>query len=1002
VTLPILPSGPVIGVRKTFADTIPEGGTATFDVVAAQPDGRRIARAATWSLYRVERRYQWFNNDGRWGYEPVKSSARVAEGRVEIGVDAPARVGANVTWGTYRLEVRGEGMDGAATSVGFTVGWSGDQTADVPDLLDMTLDKAAYVSGDALQARLSPRFAGTATLAVVSDKVHEVRVVDVPAAGGTVSIPVKAEWGSGAYLVALAHRPLDQAARRQPGRSLGVAWFSVDRAARTLAVTLTPPKEMRPRGTLAIPVRLAGLNPGEEARVTVAAVDVGILNLTRYQAPDPAAFFLGQRQLGTEVRDLYGYLIDGMQGTRGAIRAGGDGVPALDAAAPAQEPLARYSGVVRVGPDGTAEVAFEIPAFNGTVRVMGVAWTGDRVGSASADVIVRDPVVVAGTLPRFLSVGDQSRIHLQLDNVDGAAGDYTLDLDIRGPVLAPAADLRRTVRLERGAKGSVTIPLTAAGPGTAVLAARLTGPGLDVSQTFALRVQPGTSALVRRTVRTLEPGASVTVSNDLLADILPGTGAVSVAVSTFSGIDVPGLLQSLDRYPYGCTEQTVSRALPLLYVNRLAQTEALAIDGALDGRIRGAIERVLSRQASTGTFGLWGIGGNDVWLDAYVTDFLTRARELGHPVPQGAFASALDRLRNHVANTTEIGDANASGLAYAAYVLARNGRPVMGDLRYLADTKLAEFKTPLARGQIGAALALLGDRGRSATVLAAAVDQLRTSKDGGRARDDYGTRLRDGAGLLALAGEADLPRDAVRTVIQAIAEERPTARTTSTQENAWLVLAAQAVQRESTTLALSVNGAPHQGALYRTWRGEALDRAPATIANTGTLASQVVISTSGNPIGPEPAFANGYAVERSYYRLDGTAADPAQVRQNDRLVTVLKVTEPATMSARVLLVDRLPAGFEIDNPKLVDSGTVEALGWLKTDVQPEHTEYRDDRFVAAYERSPGQPAFFTVAYIVRAVAPGRYTHPPAHVEDMYRPERFGRTAFGTVEVQARP
>ena len=125
------------------------------------------------------------------------------------------------------------------------------------------------------------------------------------------------------------------------------------------------------------------------------------------------------------------------------------------------------------------------------------------------------------------------------------------------------------------------------------------------------------------------------------------------------------------------------------------------------------------------------------------------------------------------------------------------------------------------------------------------------------------------------------------------------------------------------------------------------------------------------------------------------------MRQNDRLVTVLRVTEPQARYARVLLVDRLPAGLEIDNPKLVDSGSVEALDWLKTDVEPASVEYRDDRFVAAFDRTVEQPAFFTVAYIVRAVAPGRYVHPPAHVEDMYRPERFGRTAFGSIDVVAR-
>jgi len=173
-----------------------------------------------------------------------------------------------------------------------------------------------------------------------------------------------------------------------------------------------------------------------------------------------------------------------------------------------------------------------------------------------------------------------------------------------------------------------------------------------------------------------------------------------------------------------------------------------------------------------------------------------------------------------------------------------------------------------------------------------------------------------------------------------------------------------------------------------------------TIANTGASTAQIVVNVTGNPIGPEPAASQGYAVERAYYKLDGTKVEPSQVSQTDRLVTVLKVTESEARFARVLLVDRLPAGFEIDNPSLVDSGDVGGLDWLTTEVEPAHAEYRDDRFVAAFDRDTGQPAFFTVAYIVRAVAPGRYVHPPAHVEDMYQPDRFGRTAFGTVEVTA--
>ena len=172
-----------------------------------------------------------------------------------------------------------------------------------------------------------------------------------------------------------------------------------------------------------MPIKLAGLTPGEEARVVVSAVDVGILNLTNYKAPAPEDYYLGQRKLSAEVRDLYGQLIDGMQGTKGQIRVGGDGGGGeLQGSPPTQAPLALYSGIVTVGPDGTAETSFDIPAFAGTVRVMAVAWSKDKVGHATEDVIVRDPVVVTATLPRFLLTGDKSTIRLDLDNVEGETG----------------------------------------------------------------------------------------------------------------------------------------------------------------------------------------------------------------------------------------------------------------------------------------------------------------------------------------------------------------------------------------------------------------------------------------------------------------------------------------------------------------------------------------------------------------------------------------------------
>jgi len=232
-----------------------------------------------------------------------------------------------------------------------------------------------------------------------------------------------------------------------------------------------------------------------------------------------------------------------------------------------------------------------------------------------------------------------------------------------------------------------------------------------------------------------------------------------------------------------------------------------------------------------------------------------------------------------------------------------------------------------------------------------------------------------------------------------VEKERAATDFASTQEQSWMVLAAEALAQQGENLSLSIDGAPHKGVLYRNFRSDALAEKPVVIANGGAAPTQVVVTVSGHPKIPEPEAQHGYKIERSFFKLDGTPVPLDAIRQNDRLVVALKVTELEAAYARLILVDRLPAGLEIDNPNLFDGGSVESLAWVKPEVEPSHTEYRDDRFVAAFDRNGQDKATFSAAYVVRAVSPGKYVLPPATIEDMYRPERFGRTAYGAIEIR---
>jgi uncharacterized protein YfaS (alpha-2-macroglobulin family) len=1002
LVLPVAPGAAMIGVKPLFGDkNVAEGDKADFDVVFAAPDGKQLSRGGLrYELLKLESNYQWYRQSSSWEYEPVKSTKRVADGDLAIAADKPSRITLAPQPGRYRLDVKSTEADGPLTSVQFDVGWYSDGSADTPDLLETSIDQPGYQSGDTMVVSVNARSAGKLTINVLGDRLLTTQSTDVKEGTAQVKIPVGKDWGTGAYVVATLRRPLDAAALRMPGRAIGLKWFGIDKKARSLTVGLSPPALVRPNTTLKLPVMIGGLNPGEDAKIVVAAVDVGILNLTNYKPPAPDDYYLGQRRMTSEIRDLYGQLIDGMQGTRGQLRTGGDSAGAeLQGSPPTQKPLALYSGIVTVGADGSAEISFDIPEFAGTARVMAVAWTATKLGRATTDVTVRDPVVLTATLPRFLLNGDKGTMSMDLDNVEGAPGDYAISVKTSGPVKV-TGNAATTVKLAAKQRTSMALALDASGgAGTAQLDVDIKGPnGLTLARHYVLDVKAATQILARRSIRTLAKGESLTLTSDMFSDLVQGTGAVSMSVSLSTALDAATILKALDRYPYGCSEQITSRAMPLLYVNDLAAGAHLAMDTAVDQRIRDAIDKLLARQGSNGSFGLWSAGGDDAWLDAYVTDFLTRAREKGFVVPDVLFRNALDRIRNSVVNADEPEKDGGRNLAYGLYVLARNGTAPVGDLRYLADTKLNNLATPIAKSQLAAALALVGDRARAERVYAAALESLAPKPVLEFGRVDYGSALRDAAALVSLGSEGNASSATITQAVQRVEAARGLTPYTSTQENAWLVLASRALSKE--TLALDVNGSPVKTALYRSYKAADMAGQPIKITNTGDTPVQAVISVSGAPVTPEPAASNGFKIERNYFTLDGKPADPSKAKQNDRFAVVLKITEAKPEFGHIMVSDYLAAGFEIDNPHLVSSGDTGTLDWIEDGEEPENTEFRDDRFTAAIDRGSDDKAVFTVAYVVRAVSPGKYVLPQAYVEDMYNPSRYGRTGTGTVEVRS--
>jgi len=1005
--IPIRTHDAAIGIRPVFdGGSVPENARAGFEVIALDADGKRIALGGlTFSWVREDTSYQWFQTNGEWKYQPTTRDRLVSSGGMDIGAGASARLEQALPYGTYRLTIA-DAKSGAASSYRFYSGWAASSAGDRPDRIPVAADKPAYAPGAVAHVRIKPDGNGKALVVIAGDKVFSSKLIDAPASGATVDIPVSADWGAGAYVLVTDYRPLASVSAREPVRSIGVAWLGVDNAPRTLNVTVGGPPKILPRQKVTIPVTIKGL-ANEDAYVTLAAVDEGILQLTDFVSPDPVSYYFGKRRLGVLMRDDYGRLIRVEKGALGVLEQGGDSFGGRSLAVVPQKTVALFSGLVKVGAGGVANITLDVPDFNGSLRLMAVAWSADKLGHADRMLIVRDPVVADLVLPRFLSPGDAIGAALNLDNVEGGPGAYVATIQTHGPVsLAGGTQTVVNQTLKRGQRALVPVQLRGAGLGIAGITLDVKGPnGFHVSHGWPIQVRASQLDVAREEELPLAPGASYVANRSLVSDLVGSTASVTLSVSAAHGYNnVAGLLKWLDKYPYGCIEQTVSRAQPLLLFNDVADLAGLPKDNALRPRIQQAVDQVLDMQNFAGNFGMWGPGSDaDSFLSVYAMDFLYQAKAKNYVVAN----DALKRGTNWLKSTGTAEGSDDLTRAYAFYVLAANGQANVSDLRYFSDTKVGAMKSALAAALTGAASSLTGDRARAEYGFGKARDLIVRADPAAYPHDTYGSLLRDVSGAIALAAENG-NADMVPQLLDKVKAVNTRIEDTTTQEKGWMLRAAYALTRQKLPLNITVNGAPtapRDGAVRLTPTLAQLD-AGVTLANRGDAGVWRSTATSGTPNAALPAMANGFTITKSIWTMSGTPADVGALHQNDRVIIEISGQMPNDLYHQMGVIDLLPAGLEIEQPLAGDDAKAYPFVGTLTDTNLQ--DARDDRFVAAFDigeqfrpanrKGPEPTPAFHVAYIARAVSAGHFTLPAAWAEDMYAPAIRGRTTMGALNI----
>ncbi len=1020
---PVWPAERLPGLRALFeGEETDADGVAEFELLVADPDGNKLAADdLKVRLVRERRDYYWnYSESDGWTYHYNEKYLNLSEEQVQVAAGGTAKVSFPVEWGPYRVEVE-DPQTGITSSLRFWAGYRWQDNAEGgavrPDQVKLALDKPGYAAGDTAKVTVTPPSAGSGYLLVESaEGPLWWQPIEVPAEGKSFDIPVAKEWARhDLYVSALVIRPGERKASVTPKRAVGLLHLPLDRAPRKLAVSLSAPEKMRPKQPLKVQVQAKNADGSvlKSVNVLVAAVDVGILNITSYATPDPFASLFGRKGYGADQLDVYGQLIEAGQGRLATVAFGGDAALAGGGKRPQTSVtiVALQSAPVALDEQGQGEVSLDIPDFNGELRLMAQAWTDERYGMAEAKTVVAAPLVAELAAPRFLAGGDQTTLALDLTNLSGKPQRLDVQLESTGQLdLAQSAGGQTApIQLKDGQRTTLRIPVRAVG-GYGQGHFKVTVNGLELpgenlppfSREWTLGVRPAYPAQLKQ-FRAVLKGDAWSLPAGTLDAYEPDGREALLQLSSRPPLNLGEQVRALKAYPYGCAEQTTSGLYPSLYADA-ASLKRLGLEGEPDDTRRKSIdlgiERLLGMQRYNGSFGLWSADSEEeYWLTAYVTDFLLRARDQGFAVPPEALKKASERLLRYLQERSLVEVSYSQNAdhtrfavqAYAGYVLARSQQAPLGALRSLWERR-ADARSGLPLVQLAVAFKLMGDAPRADQALELG---LRLQRDNRDWLADYGSPLRDQALILALLEENDLAASAREQRLFDLADLVAGERWLSTQERNALYLAGRGLlgkPEPNWSAQLSAGG--QQRELSNQQPGLKLDGAlltePLSITPAGGEPLYQQLTLSGYPLTAPAAGGENLAIYREFLGANGERLDLNSLDSGE-LVLVHLAIEAKERVPDALVVDLLPAGLELENQNLaqsaasLDDASSAVKEWQKSmqNAAIKHQEFRDDRYVAALDVS--EYGTTHLLYLARAVTPGKYRVPPPTVESMYRP-----------------
>ncbi|BCS89471.1 alpha-2-macroglobulin family protein [Pseudodesulfovibrio sediminis] len=969
-----------LGVKNLERNGFEYGKPVKFDFVAVSKDGTPVEFDELQAeLYKnrwrtVVRR----TPSGEYRYQSVNDPKLIESIKVPSGVGKQIVEFTPPTYGSYTMKILSPTTGAAAGTNFYCGGWGYSPWAlENPARIELALDKEQYDAGDIAVVQLRAPFSGRVIVSIEGENVLESKVVELEGNTGEVRFPVKKEYVPNVYVTALLMRKASDITEGSVGRAFGAVPLLVDNKSNKIDLHVSAPSEVRPESDFMVEIEA---EPG--AIVTVAAVDEGIMQLAGSKDPDPFDYFYARRALGVDSFDTFAMLYPDMAKILGKIEVGGD------MAMKAESQFMRTEGIRRVKPvsfwsgplvadkDGIVRYAMTLPDFQGALRVVAVAADGKRFGQARTMTLVRSPLAVTPTLPRFLSPGDSIEMPVTVRNDIGNKAAVSVEIVAEGAVEI-SGDYPKDLQLEDGEEKTLYIPLLArfGAGGAAKITVRASTSNESRRVVTELPVRP---AVPYR--RELAFGAFSEGSGQLVASpegYMPGTVTRSVALSRLPMARFTGKLEYLLGYPYGCAEQTTSKAFPLIRFGDLAKAFAphLINKQGPARTVQAAITRLRTMQTNNGGFAYWpGEDSPRPWVSAYVTHFLLEGEQAGFV--SGMSVRALDYM-GQLSN--ERSDLDTT--AYALYNLSKAGRPNRGAMDELRDKHMKKLSAT-ARVLLACAYSLAGDVDSFNLLL---VDLPGVSS--GRYWGDMRSDLSEYALMLMVLADAHPGDSLVPELTAKVSQLMEGYYWTTTLENGLTFSALGKMAGNAGPLSGQLVSGKSEYAFLdeMAFTEDAIPGDAPIMAEFSTGDSPVYWSVTSRGI-PTPGslkpISEGLSVERFFLDRDGAPLDLSNVQQGDLVImrTRIKATERNVKDTVVQLL--LPAGLEVENARLA---TTESAAFIEGNEKTisGHQDLRDDRilfFTDVYKDA------WRVGYTqLRAVTPGVYNLPPVQAEAMYDP-----------------